>query len=212
MFVGHYSASFALKAVRPQVPLWVLLLAAQLVDVGWGLLVLGGIEKLRVVPGFLAGSPLDLYFMPYTHSLLAALIWAAAAGLIYRAWQRQQDAIAALVVALTVASHWLLDLLVHAPDLPLLGDAHKVGFGLWAWFWPELLLELTLLWAAVAVYARACPQFAVRACALAAVLTLIQLANSFGPVPPSGAAVAVAAVLAFLAVAWGGARVERKAG
>lgn len=210
MFVGHYSAGFALKVWRPQVPLWVLLLAAQLVDVGWGLLVLAGVEKLRVVPGFLAGSPLDLYFMPYTHSLLAALIWSAGAGLVYRAWQRGQDRIAALVVALTVASHWLLDLLVHAPDLPLLDEGHKVGFGLWAWFWPELLLELAMLWGAVVLYARTCPHYARRAYVLAGALTAMQLAHSFGPTPPSGAAVAIAAVLVFLVVAWGGARVERE--
>lgn len=212
MFVGHYSASFALKIIRPQVPLWVLLLAAQLVDVGWGLLVLAGIEKLRVVPGFLAGSPLDLYFMPYTHSLVASLIWSIAAGLLYRAWQRRQDGVAAIVVALAVASHWLLDLLVHAPDLPLYGDQHKLGFGLWALFWPELLLELALLWGAVVLYARRCPQYAARVRVLAAVLTAMQLAHSFGPVPPSGAAVAVAALLVFVAVAWGGARVERGTG
>ncbi len=209
MFVGHYSAGFALKVWRPQVPLWALLLAAQLVDVAWGLLVIGGVEKLRIVPGFLAGSPLDLYYMPYTHSLVAALIWALGAGFVYFAWRRQQGATAALAVGLTVASHWLLDLLVHAPDLPLYGDQHKLGFGLWAWLWPELLLELALVWVTVALYVRRCPQYAQRAWALAAVLTLMQFAHSFGPVPPGEIAMAVSAVLVFLAVAWGGARVER---
>ncbi|HEY1076511.1 MAG TPA: hypothetical protein VGE51_07465 [Fontimonas sp.] len=209
MFVGHYSAGFALKAWRPQVPLWVLLLATQLVDVAWGLLVLGGVEKLRIVPGFLAGSPLDLYYMPYTHSLVAALIWALAAGVVYAAWRRGQGAGAALAVALAVASHWLLDLLVHAPDLPLYGNQHKLGFGLWAWRGPELLLELALVWAAVALYVRRCPQHAQRAWILAAVLTLMQLAHSFGPVPPGENAMALSALLVFVAVAWGGARVER---
>mgnify|MGYP006153299189 CR=1 FL=1 len=115
MFVGHYSAGFALKAWKPQLPLWVMLLAVQAVDVGWGLLVLAGVEKVRIVPGFLAGSPLDLYYMPYTHSLVATLVWAVAAALLYRVWRRGDGAAAALAVGLAVASHWLLDLLVHAP-------------------------------------------------------------------------------------------------
>lgn len=211
MFVGHYSAGFALKAIRPQVPLWVLLLAVQAVDVGWGLLVLGGIEKVRVIPGFLAGSPLDLYYMPYTHSLLATLIWSAAAALLYRLWRRGDGAAAALVVGAAVGSHWLLDLLVHAPDLPLYDNAVKVGLGLWAYKWPELTLELLLVLAAAAVYARVCPQHTRRAWVLAGALCVVQIAHTLGPYPPSGAAVAVSALTLYLLLAWAGAWVEKRA-
>lgn len=209
MFVGHYSAGFALKAWKPQVPLWVLLLAVQAVDVGWGLLVLAGVEKVRIVPGFLAGSPLDLYYMPYTHSLVAALIWSAAAALLYRMWRRGDGAVAALAVGLAVASHWLLDLLVHAPDLPLYDNAAKLGFGLWAYKWPELFLELGLLLASVALYVRAMPQHVRRAWVLAAILCVVQLGNTLGPVPPSATAMAVAALVAYLLFSWAGTRVER---
>lgn len=209
MFVGHYSAGFALKAWKPQVPLWLLLLAVQVVDVGWSLLVLAGIEKVRVTPGFLAGSPLDLYYMPYTHSLVAALIWSLAAALLYRMWRRADGAGAALAVGLAVGSHWLLDLLVHAPDLPLYGDSAKLGFGLWAYKWPELVLELVLLLGSVALYVRAMPQHARRAWILAAILCAVQIGNTLGPVPPTAAAMAIAALAAYLLFSWAGARVER---
>ncbi|TJY58777.1 hypothetical protein E4T66_14320 [Sinimarinibacterium sp. CAU 1509] len=210
MFVGHYSAGFALKAVKPQLPLWVLLLAVQLVDVGWSLLILAGVEKLRVVPGFLAGSPLDLYYMPYTHSLVATLIWSAGGALAYFLWRRGQGLNAALIVGAAIGSHWLLDLLVHAPDLPLYDNSAKVGFGLWAYRGPELALELGLLAASVWIYARACPTYARRAWLLFGVLTLMQLANTFGPVPPSGSAVAVGALVLYLLFTWAASRVERR--
>jgi hypothetical protein len=210
MFVGHYSAGFALKAIEPKVPLWVLLLAVQVVDVGWGLLVLAGIEKLRIVPGFLGGSPLDLYYMPYTHSLVAALIWAAAGALLYFSWRREQGRAAALAVAAAIGSHWLLDLLVHAPDLPLYGDQMKLGFGLWAYRGPELLLELVLIWLAALWYGRICPAFAKRGFLLVAMLTVAQIYNTFAPPPPTPAMMAIAALAAYVAFTWGGAWVERR--
>ena len=75
MFIGHYGISFAAKAVKPVLPLWLLFLAVQLVDVFWAILVLLDIEKVRIVPGITATNPLELYYMPYTHGLVASLIW-----------------------------------------------------------------------------------------------------------------------------------------
>jgi hypothetical protein len=81
MFVGHYGPSFAAKALKRPIPLWVLFLAVQLLDVFWSIFVLLGIEKVRIVPGITATNPLDLYYMPYTHGLDAAVLWSWAAGL-----------------------------------------------------------------------------------------------------------------------------------
>src|SRR5207244_6452983 len=75
MFVGHYSVAFAARTERNKIPLWVLFVAVQLLDFLWAPFVLLGIEKVRIVPGITATSPLDLYYMPYTHSLIGALIW-----------------------------------------------------------------------------------------------------------------------------------------
>src|SRR5881409_690851 len=84
MFVGHYGVAFAVKTERNRIPLWVLFVAVQLLDFLWAPFVLLGIEKVRMVPGITATNSLDLYYMPYTHSLVGALIWSGAAFLIYK--------------------------------------------------------------------------------------------------------------------------------
>src|SRR5207249_566954 len=77
-------------------------------------------------------NPLDLYYMPYTHSLVGALLWSLGAYVAYRLIRRfGASHRAALLVAVAVFSHWVLDLVVHRPDLPLYDDTLKVGLGLW---------------------------------------------------------------------------------
>jgi hypothetical protein len=128
MFVGHYSVAFATKKADASIPLWVLFLAVQWLDVIWAPLVLLGIERVRIVPGFTATNPLDLYYMPYTHSLVAAILWSGAAALVYGA-VRPGNTRTRLLVGLAVFSHWILDFIVHAPDLPLYDNSAKVGSG-----------------------------------------------------------------------------------
>jgi hypothetical protein len=84
MFVGHYSVAFAVKSERNKIPLWVLFVAVQLLDFLWAPFVLLGIEKVRMVPGITATNSLDLYYMPYTHSLVGALVWSSLAALVYK--------------------------------------------------------------------------------------------------------------------------------
>src|ERR1700693_3000234 len=107
MFVGHYGPSFAAKAIRPAIPLWLAFIAVQLVDVAWAVLVILGIEKVRIVPGITASNPLDLYYMPYTHSLVAALLWSAGAFAVYRLAVRRGGNSAAVIAAAAVFSHWI---------------------------------------------------------------------------------------------------------
>ena len=83
MFIGHYGPSFLAKRAEHGVPLWVLFIAVQLLDVFWGVFVLLGIERVRIVPGFTKTNALDLYYMPYTHSLPGAFAWAFLAGIAY---------------------------------------------------------------------------------------------------------------------------------
>jgi hypothetical protein len=131
MFVGHYGPSFAIKAIRPAIPLWLVFIAVQLVDFAWAVLVLLGIEKVRIVPGITASNPLDLYYMPYTHSLVAAVLWAVAAIVLCKPLRGVRNWSAAAWIGAAVFSHWVLDWLVHRPDLPLYDDAMKVGLGIW---------------------------------------------------------------------------------
>ncbi|MBA4800699.1 MAG: hypothetical protein H2040_02435 [Euryhalocaulis sp.] len=150
MFIGHYGPAFAAPAAR-RIPLWHLFIAVQLVDYGWAILSILGIEKMRIEPGFTAMSPYDLYHMPWTHSLAASLVWAGAAAALYalvlrRGWPR------GLVIGAAVLSHWFLDLLVHTPDLALWPGGPKVGLGWWD-SWPlGLGSELIVLAAGFALY------------------------------------------------------------
>src|SRR6267154_1673408 len=130
MFVGHYSVAFACRTERNKIPLWVLFVAVQFLDYIWATLVLLGIEKLRVIKGFTAGSMLDSYFHPYSHSLIAAVLWSGVA----------------------VFSHWILDLIAHPHDLPIYDNIAKVGFGLWNYRDPEFALEIALLALGIALY------------------------------------------------------------
>src|SRR5579864_6206218 len=108
MFIGHYGPSFAIKATRPAIPLGLLFIAVQLVDVAWAALVLLGIEKVRIVPGITASNPLDLYYMPYTHSLVAAAAWSLAAIVLCRLFPGLRNWSIAAWVGAAVFSHWIL--------------------------------------------------------------------------------------------------------
>lgn len=181
MFVGHYSVAFATKTEQNKIPLWVLFVAVQLLDFLWAPFVLLGIEKMRIVPGITASNPLDLYYMPYTHSLVGALIWSALAFALYRiASGAQAPRSAAILVGLAVFSHWILDLLVHRPDLAIYDDTLKVGFGLWNYKGLEFGLEIAILVAGIVLYLKRNPGARkVGVVIVGLVLILIQAANTF---------------------------------
>jgi len=157
MLVGHYGPAFVLKGAEKTVPLWVLFVAVQWMDVLWAGLVGLGIERFRVVPGFTATNALDLYYMPFTHSLPGSFVLSLALGAVVAGFYRANRGRILLVVALAVFSHWLIDLIVHVPDLPLWDDRYKVGFGLWNYFWIALALEFAILIGGALYYMRIVP-------------------------------------------------------
>jgi len=142
MFVGHYAAGFAAKAAFPRTPLWAVIGAAQLLDVGFSTLIIFGVEKFRVDPA-LPGNPFDLYHMPWTHSLPAALVWSALAAGAARLAKLPLHICG--VIAAVVFSHWILDFLVHRPDLALWPGGTKVGLGFWNAPTAEMAFEMGLL-------------------------------------------------------------------
>jgi membrane-bound metal-dependent hydrolase YbcI (DUF457 family) len=205
MFVGHYGPSLAIKSLRPAIPLWLLFIAVQLVDVAWAVLVLLGIEKVRIVPGITASNPLDLYYMPYTHSLVAAIIWSVAVAVLVRLWPGATTRSAAVWIGVAVFSHWVLDLLVHRPDLPLYDDTMKVGLGLWNYPAIALALEAILLFGGMIMYLRVTiPINAIGRIGLpvlGVVMLAIQSYIFFGPPPASPAAAAMTALVSYVAFA-----------
>lgn len=196
MFVGHYGVSFAVKKVDTSIPLWILFLAVQWLDVIWAPLVLLGVEKVRIVPGFTATNPLDLYYMPYTHSLLAAVLWSAAMAGVYH-FLRRSSGKASLLVGLAVFSHWILDFVVHVRDLPLYDNAAKVGLGLWNRPILAFGLEAVLLLGAAAIYLQRQPGRRKSILAFSFVMLAVQAYIFFGPPPVSSSAIAATALGAY---------------
>lgn len=204
MFIGHFGIGMGAKAAAPRPSLGTLFLAAQFIDLLWPTLLLLGLERVEIAPGITRMTPLDFIAYPYTHSLLAVLGWGALLGGVYL-WVRK-DRRGALVLALAVVSHWVLDLLVHRPDLPLWPGGPRVGMGLWNLPALAIPLELVLFGAGAWLYlTRTAPtdrtgRYA--APALIAALLLIHAANLFGPPPEQVEAIAWAGHLQWLFVAW----------
>jgi hypothetical protein len=143
MFIGHYAPAFIAATSRRSPKLGTLFIAAQLVDISFFSLLLLNVEHMRLVPGATKMNPMDLYDMPWDHSLLGALGWAIGFAIVMRLVRR--DWTAAWIGGAVVLSHWLLDLLVHRPDLTLLGRPPGLGFGLWNH--PAIEVPLELLFA-----------------------------------------------------------------
>jgi hypothetical protein len=134
MFIGHFGVALAAKKVAPGTSLGTLVLAAQFADLLWPILLLAGVEHVEIVPGITKVSPFDFTDYPISHSLLMLFVWSLLVGGIYYGVRRYRRG--AWVIAAAVISHWILDFIVHRPDLPLRpgGDA-RFGFGLWN-SWP----------------------------------------------------------------------------
>ncbi|HYT56259.1 MAG TPA: hypothetical protein VEQ38_16255 [Verrucomicrobiae bacterium] len=191
MFVGHYSVAFAAKSEENKIPLWVLFIAVQFLDYIWATLVLLGIEKVRVIKGFTAGSVLDSYFHPYSHSLIAAIIWSVLAAIAYKTICSRHGCLyrkyAALIVGLAVFSHWVLDLIAHPRDLAIYDNTWKVGFGLWNYRDPEFALEIGLLGVGIMLYLTRNAMPAIRKTAVIAfgvALVVIQVGDTYVPRNP----------------------------
>ena len=205
MFIGHYGPSFAIKAIRPAIPLWLLFIAVQLVDIAWAILVFLGTEKVRIVPGITASNPFDLYYMPYTHSLVAAFLWAVAAIVLCKPLRRVRNWPAAVWIGAAVLSHWVLDWPVHRPDLPLYDDTMKVGLGIWNYPAIALALEALLLFGGMIMYLRQTQPINAIGRLGPPVFGILMLAIKgyifFGPPPTSPATLAITALVSYVVFA-----------
>ncbi|MFA6956697.1 MAG: hypothetical protein WC538_12575 [Thermoanaerobaculia bacterium] len=206
MFIGHFGVGFGAKRIAPRVSLGTLFLAAQFIDLLWPTFLLLGLERARIVPGLMAASPLDFEHYPISHSLLAVFGWALLVALSH--FFAKRNGAAAAVLGGLVVSHWLLDALMHRPDLPLApGSDLFVGLGGWSSMPLTIALEGTIFAIGVWMYGRvttatdATGRWSFRA--LVAFLALIQAANLFGSPPPSVDAIAWVGQSQWLIVAWG---------
>jgi hypothetical protein len=211
VFIGHYGAALAAKRVSSRLSLGALFLAVQLLDVLFASFVLAGVEKLRIVPGMTAYNPYDLYFMPYTHSFTGSLLWSAVfAGGTWLAllrWRARERAIAAMIFGAAVLSHFVLDVPMHTPDMPIgfSADSPKIGLGLWNHVALALALEIVTLSAGALVYLRALrsrsPGGRAGTMVFGVVLLALTLSTPFMPAPASDRMFAVQSLAAYFALA-----------
>jgi hypothetical protein len=205
MFVGHYGVSLAAKRWAPGLSLGWLFLAVQALDLLFASFVIVGIEKMSIVPGFTAYNPYDLFFMPYSHSLVGALAWSVLVALLARGLLGRKGGLAAVVLGACVFSHWVLDVPMHTADMPLAGnDSTKIGLGLWRHRELSLAAELAVFWAGAAVWLRAPGGSArgrVATWIFLAILTAVLLSTPFMPPPAGAIGFAVFALAAYVALA-----------
>jgi membrane-bound metal-dependent hydrolase YbcI (DUF457 family) len=193
MFLGHYAVAIGAKKVAPKTSLGTLLAAAAFLDLVWPVLVLLGLERVAVAPGTTAFTPLDFERYPISHSLVMSVVWGAAFGVVYYLFRR--DRRGAAVLAALVVSHWLLDAVVHRPDLPLtLGGDARIGLGLWNSIPGTLAVELAMFAAGLWVYLRSTRASdrigGVGLAVFVLFLLVIYAGAAFGPPPPDAATIA----------------------
>lgn len=143
MFMGHYGPAVwdtQRGRTAPLVPLWQAFLAVQAVDIVFSVLAIMGIE------GSVMKDGQPVFHIPWSHSLVTSLIISFAAGAIFISFKPSAGRKGFIVVSLLAFSHWVLDLVVHRPDLPLYpgGDLH-LGFALWDYPLLSFAMEIGLL-------------------------------------------------------------------
>lgn len=201
MGIGHVAVGFAAKRLAPRIPVALLVLAATLVDVLWGIAVLLGLEHARIVPGITRASPLDLYDYPYSHSLLGGVLWALLFGGAY--FIVRQRRAGALLLGLLVLSHWVLDVVSHRPDVPVFVSGPYLGLGLWNSLPATIVVEEALAIAGIVLYARATKARNAGGrwgFAAFAALMLVMPFGYLGPPPPDVRPIAIFNVLSLLLV------------
>lgn len=205
MFIGHYAPALVAAALPKAPKLGILFFAAQLVDIAFFIFVLGGVEAMRLQPKITVMNGLDLYHMPYTHSLLGSIIWGGAFAAII--WAVTRNSTSALIAGGVVVSHWFVDLLVHRPDLTLAGSPPNLGMGLWNYPMIAVPLELLFAGGALAFYLSRTRHISGTAkhwpWTLGIVMLLVQLYNWLSPDPKMmDASLPLSALLAYGLFAW----------
>ena len=207
MFVGHLAVAFAAKRQEPRVNLGWFMAGVCALDLVWPLFVLAGVERVSIVPGATAFTPLVFDSYPWSHSLVMACAWGA--GLAALARWRTPVPVGWLLFALVV-SHWVLDFASHAPDMPLWpGSSPKFGLGLWYSIPATLIVEgamwLLGIWIFLGTAPPRTPGARLAFWSFVVICTLMWATGPWGPLPSSERALGYFSLIGWLIVPWAAA-------
>ncbi len=205
MFIGHFGVAFAAQKAAPKPSLGTLFIAAQFIDLLWPFFLILGLEKVKISPGITNVTPLDFVHYPFSHSLAGVIFWAVLFGGFY--YFLRKDKRTSIVLGILVLSHWVLDLLVHRPDLPVLpGVDLFVGFNLWNSYIATILLEGIIFATGIYFYVKNTSaknktgNFSLWGIVI--FLLAVYLMNLFGPLPQSEEPIGYIGLSQWLLVAW----------
>jgi hypothetical protein len=202
MFAGHIGAGLAIGRAERRINIGVFIFAAVLLDFLLWLFVLLGWESV-IIPAEYAATHQPEFVFPYSHGLLAGVAWSALAGVTtFLCYPRLKEARfrAAALVAAAVFSHWILDALVHAPELPVAGArSAKVGLGLWQSMPVALAVESFIAAAGLTLFVSGAGLSRAKNLGLSVlclvVLVLTVVGMTVAPSPPSVNAMAVTSLV-----------------
>lgn len=205
MFIGHFAAAMAAKKIDSRPSLGATFFAAQWLDLLWPLLLLTGAEHVALATDPAAPIPLSFTDYPFSHSLVAVFGWSLLIGVLY--WLFSKNKKGALLMGALVLSHWLLDYLVHIPDLPLTPSGNqRVGLGLWQYKFAALAIEMLLFFAGVYLYVSVTyavnKKGSIGFWSLVIFLVLVHLLNILGPPPAEVKPIAYVGLSQWLIVWW----------
>jgi membrane-bound metal-dependent hydrolase YbcI (DUF457 family) len=152
MFIGHFAVGFAAKRLAPRTNVALLIGAALFLDVLWPIFVLLGWEQVRIDPGNTRYTPLEFVYYPWSHSLAMSMLWATLFALVYFVATRYRPG--ALMIWIGVVSHWILDWITHAPDMPIYPGGPRVGLALWNSISGTMIVELLMFAVGLGLYMR----------------------------------------------------------
>lgn len=204
MFVGHLAVALAAKRAAPNANLGWLVAGVSALDLVWPIFVLTGIERVSFAAGATAFTPLVFDSYPWSHSLVMSVVWGLVLVAIGRA--ARVPASPALLVALVV-SHWVLDFISHAPDMPLWpGNSPRFGLALWNSIPATLIIEGAMWIAGIVMYRSVLARTRQRPgwpfWSFVVVCTLMWVAGPWSPPPPSVTAIGLFSLVGWIVIPW----------
>lgn len=205
MFIGHFGVGFAAKRVDKKPSLGTLFLASQFIDLLWPVFLLVGLERVQIDPGNTAFTPLNFIYYPFSHGFLSVLLLSILFGAVYFILKRNIKT--SVLLGSLVLSHWILDLITHRPDLPLIPWSDiKVGLGLWNSIILTMIVEGFIFIAGVYLYMKTTKaenkKGSVGLWSLVIFLPIVYFLNVFGTPPPSSDAIATVGLSQWLLIIW----------